>query len=74
MQVRQGVPTVAHLERSDHRIFPELSNDDADRSLAGLIASDQVQRQSTLKAGCSVVDVMVTFTGYQCNKIERVTS
>ena len=42
LQVRQGAPTIAHLEQSDHRIALELSKDVADRPLAGLIASDEV--------------------------------
>ena len=43
--------------------MPEWSNHDADRSLAGLIASDQVQRQPALNAGCLVVDIMVPSQG-----------
>ena len=52
-----------HLERSDCRIVPEWSNHDADRSLAGLIVSDQVQRQPALNADCPVVDIMVPSQG-----------
>ena len=44
MYIRQGVPTVAHLEQSYCGIEPELSNDDADHAFIGLIESDQVQR------------------------------
>ena len=51
------------LERSDCRIVPEWSSHDADRSLAGLIASDQVQRQPALNVGCPVVDIMVPSQG-----------
>ena len=60
MNARLGHPTVLHLERSDHGFGPELSNHNTDRSLAGLIASDQVQRQPALNAGCSAVDVLVS--------------
>ena len=62
-QVRQGIPSVAHLQRSDRGIAPELSNHDADRLLAGPIASDQVQRQPAVIAGCSALDVMVPSQG-----------
>ena len=61
--MRQRVPTVAHLEQSDCGIAPELSKHDADRSLAGLIVSDQMQRQPALNAGCSAMDVMVPSQG-----------
>ena len=40
-----------------------MSNNDADRSLAGLIVSDQMQRQPALNAGCSAMDVMVPSQG-----------
>ena len=63
LQVRQGIPNVAHLERSDCGIAPELSNDDADCSLGGLIASGQVQRQLAFNVGCSDVEVMVPSQG-----------
>ena len=46
--------------RQDRRIAPDLSNHDADCSLAGLIASDQMQRQPALNVGCSAVDVLVS--------------
>ena len=61
--MRQRVPTGAHLEQSDCRIAPELSKHDADRSLAGLIVSDQMQRQPALNAGCAAMDVMVPSQG-----------
>ena len=48
-----------HLERSDPGIALELSNHDAYRSLLGVIASDEVQRQPALIASCSALDVMV---------------
>ena len=63
IQVRLRRPTVAQLERSDRRVVPELSTNDTDHSLAALIASDQVQRQPALNAGCPVVDVMVPSQG-----------
>lgn len=44
LQMRHGVPVVAHLDQSGFGIVPELSNDDADCSLASLVASDQAQR------------------------------
>ena len=59
LQMRQRVPTVAHLEQSDCGIAPEFSNHDADRSLAGLTVSDHMQRQPALNAGCAAMDVMV---------------
>ena len=60
MNSRLGRPTVLHLEQSDHGFGPELSNHNTDRSLAGLIASDQVQRQPALNGGYSAVDVLVS--------------
>ena len=63
LQMRQRVPTVAHLEQSDCGIVPELSKHDADRSLAGLIVSDQMQRQPALNAGCAAMDVMIPSQG-----------
>ena len=60
IQERQGVPTVAHLGLSDPRIALELSNHDVHRSLAGLIASDEVQIQSAFNAGCSAVGAMIS--------------
>ena len=63
MNARLGRPTVLHLERSDHGFGPELSNHNTDRSLAGLIASDHVQRQPALNAGYSALDVMVPSQG-----------
>ena len=52
-----------HLEQSDHRIGPELSHHDANRSLARLLASDRVQRQPLVNAGSSLMDVMVPSQG-----------
>ena len=63
MNARLGCPTVLHLERSDHGFGAELSNHITDRSLAGLIASDQVQGQPPLNAGYSAVDVLVSLQG-----------
>ena len=63
MQVILGRPTVVHLEQSDYRIAPELSNHNADRSLAKLVASDQVPRQPAMNAGCSALDVMAPSQG-----------
>ena len=40
-----------------------MSNHDADRLLAGVAASDQVQRRPALNAGCSALDVMVPSEG-----------
>ena len=61
--MRQRVPTVAYLEQSDCGIAPKLSNHDVDRSLAGLILSDQMQRQPALNADCSVMNVTVPSQG-----------
>ena len=52
-----------HLERSDPGIALKLSNHDAYRSLLGLIASDEVQRQPAFNAGCSAVDAMILSQG-----------
>ena len=52
-----------HLERSNLGIVLESSNDNADRSLAGLIASDQVQRQPAWYSSCSATEVKVFFKG-----------
>ena len=61
--MRQWAPTIAHLERSGHGIVPKPSNGNVGHSLARLIASDQVQRQPALNAGCSVVEAMVPSQG-----------
>ena len=52
-----------HLERLDHRIALELSNNNVDSSLIGLIASDQVQRQPALDADCLAMEVIVPSQG-----------
>ena len=51
------------MENSDRGIAPELRNHNVDRSIAGLLASDQVQREPTVNAGYSVVDAMVPSQG-----------
>ena len=44
-------------------MVPELSNDHADFSLAGLLVRDEVKTQPALNVGCSDVDVMVPSQG-----------
>ena len=61
--MRKKVPIVAHLERSDHGIAPELSNNNADHSLGRLLASDEVEKQLAMNASCSTVDAMVPSQG-----------
>ena len=59
LQLRQRVPNAAHLERLDPGIVPKVNNHGADRLLAWLLASDQMQRQPIVNVGCLVVVVMV---------------